>query len=78
MAQRTTVTLLDDLDQSEADETVEFGLDGVSYEIDLSAQRGDELRSSPTSSGRGRCGPRGVAGVPAEGVTVGGDGLSRG
>ena len=28
-------TLLDDLDQSPADETVEFGLDGVTYEIDL-------------------------------------------
>jgi hypothetical protein len=30
MAQKTVVSLVDDLDESEADETVEFGLDGVS------------------------------------------------
>ena len=36
MAQRVEVVLVDDLDGSEADETVFFALDGVSYEIDLS------------------------------------------
>jgi hypothetical protein len=46
MAQRTTVALIDDLDQSEADETVEFGLDGVSYEIDLSDQHASALRDA--------------------------------
>ncbi|MEJ2865336.1 histone-like nucleoid-structuring protein Lsr2 [Actinomycetospora flava] len=46
MAQRTTVTLLDDLDQSEADETVEFGLDGVSYEIDLTEKHAAALRDA--------------------------------
>ncbi|PVY95891.1 histone-like nucleoid-structuring protein Lsr2 [Actinomycetospora cinnamomea] len=46
MAQRTVVTLLDDLDQSPADETVEFGLDGVTYEIDLSAQHAATLRDA--------------------------------
>ncbi|MGH8880612.1 MAG: Lsr2 dimerization domain-containing protein, partial [Stackebrandtia sp.] len=36
MAQKVTVSLVDDLDGSEAGETVEFGLDGAFYEIDLS------------------------------------------
>jgi hypothetical protein len=44
VAQRTVVTLLDDLDQSPADETVEFGLDGVTYEIDLSEEHAAALR----------------------------------
>ncbi|MDD7942883.1 Lsr2 family protein, partial [Actinomycetospora lutea] len=46
MAQRTTVTLLDDLDQSPADETVEFGLDGATYEIDLSEDHAAALRDA--------------------------------
>ena len=37
MAKRVQVVLEDDVDGSPADETVSFGLDGVSYEIDLSA-----------------------------------------
>jgi len=36
MAQKTLILLQDDLDGSEAAETVSFGLDGKSYEIDLS------------------------------------------
>lgn len=44
MAQRVVVSLVDDLDGSEADETVQFGLDGVSYEIDLSSENAEELR----------------------------------
>lgn len=44
MAQQTTVYLEDDLDGSEADETIEFALDGVTYEIDLSQDNADELR----------------------------------
>ncbi|MBN9328662.1 MAG: Lsr2 family protein, partial [Cellulomonas sp.] len=35
MAQKVQVILVDDLDGGTADETVTFGLDGVSYEIDL-------------------------------------------
>ncbi|WP_158894255.1 histone-like nucleoid-structuring protein Lsr2 [Amycolatopsis anabasis] len=46
MAQQVLVSLVDDLDGSEADETVEFGLDGVSYQIDLSAENAEELRDS--------------------------------
>lgn len=46
MAHRTEVILVDDLDGSRADETVTFGLDGVTYEIDLSAGNADSLRES--------------------------------
>ncbi len=45
MAQSITVMLIDDLDQSEAAETVRFGVDGTAYEIDLSARHASELRS---------------------------------
>lgn len=45
MAQRVSVTLVDDLDGSEAAETVNFGLDGNNYEIDLSEQNAKELRT---------------------------------
>lgn len=43
---QTIVSLVDDLDGSDATETVTFGIDGFSYEIDLSAANADELRSS--------------------------------
>ena len=46
MAQRVNVVLVDDIDGSDAVETVTFGLDGVEYEIDLSAQNADKLRES--------------------------------
>ncbi|MEU2560959.1 Lsr2 family protein [Streptomyces longispororuber] len=44
MAQKTIVLLTDDLDGSEADETVAFGLDGRQYEIDLATANADKLR----------------------------------
>lgn len=44
MAKQVTVTLVDDLDGTEADQTVEFGLDGARYEIDLSESNADRLR----------------------------------
>lgn len=46
MAQKVVVTLVDDLDESEADETVEFGIDGSSFEIDLSDANAAKLRDS--------------------------------
>ena len=46
MAQRTSVTLVDDLDGSTADETVGFGIDGVLYEIDLTADHAAALRGA--------------------------------
>src|SRR3954447_24104932 len=46
MAKKVTVTLVDDFDgEGAADETVEFGLDGVSYEIDLSSKNASKLRN---------------------------------
>lgn len=45
MAKKVTVTLIDDVDQeTTADESVEFGLDGVTYEIDLSEDNAAKLR----------------------------------
>ncbi|GAA4551370.1 MULTISPECIES: histone-like nucleoid-structuring protein Lsr2 [Amycolatopsis] len=44
MAQKVLVSLVDDIDGTEAEETVEFGLDGVAYQIDLSAENAEELR----------------------------------
>lgn len=44
MAQRTVISLIDDLDQSPADETVQFGLDGRAFEIDLSTAHAKDLR----------------------------------
>lgn len=38
--------LVDDLDADlHADETVEFGIDGVSYEIDLTSDHAEQLRA---------------------------------
>lgn len=46
MARKTTVELVDDLTGAKAEETVTFGLDGVAYEIDLSKENADNLRSA--------------------------------
>lgn len=48
MAQKTTVTLVDDLTGEEAEDitTVEFGQDGVTYEIDLTDKNATTLRDS--------------------------------
>ncbi|GAA0384808.1 MULTISPECIES: histone-like nucleoid-structuring protein Lsr2 [Streptomyces] len=44
MAQRVVVTLFDDIDGGEAAETVTFGIDGKSYEIDLNTANAKKLR----------------------------------
>lgn len=49
MAQKVQVILVDDVDGGEADETVSFALDGVNYEIDLSAGNAAELRDALAS-----------------------------
>ena len=46
MAQKVQTLLVDDLDGSEAESTVHFGLDGSEYEIDLNAVHARELRES--------------------------------
>ncbi|MCD2194046.1 Lsr2 family protein [Actinomycetospora endophytica] len=75
MAQKVVVSLVDDLDETEADETVEFGIDGATYEIDLSDSNAAKLRDiladyvahSRRLSGRRRS-SRGAA--PASGATT--------
>jgi hypothetical protein len=44
VAQKVQVLLVDDIDGGEAEETVLFSLDGISYEIDLSAKNAADLR----------------------------------
>lgn len=46
VAQTTRILLTDDLDGSEASETVTFAVDGVTYEIDLSDEHARQLRES--------------------------------
>jgi len=72
MAQKVTVTLVDDIDGSEAEETVEFGLDGATYQIDLSSDNAEALRDALAdyveharrSGGRKRAAARSVARAP--------------
>ncbi len=78
MAQRVHVVLEDDLDGSSADETVMFGLDGASFEIDLSSKNATKLRDALAkyvgagrrtaargrkASGRGRAGDSNASAV---------------
>ncbi len=46
MAQRVNIVLTDDLDGTDAVETVVFALDGNTYEIDLSGGNADQLRDA--------------------------------
>lgn len=46
MAQKVSIILVDDLDGGDASETVQFGLDGTSYEIDLSEANAQALRDA--------------------------------
>jgi nucleoid-associated protein Lsr2 len=46
VAQRVVVTFSDDIEGGEASETVAFGLDGRSYEIDLNSANATKLRST--------------------------------
>ncbi|GAA2501844.1 Lsr2 family protein [Streptomyces thermolineatus] len=79
MAQKVQVLLVDDLDGVEADETVTFALDGVTYEIDLTTANADKLRGllnpyvekgrktgGRTARGRGRGAARGAGSGSAQ------------
>jgi hypothetical protein len=68
MAKQVVTLLTDDLDGSKADRSVEFGLDGVNYTIDLSERNAGKLRkalepylSAGTRVGRGGVDRRGAA-----------------
>ncbi len=46
MVQKIQTLFIDDIDGSEAEGTVRFGLDGTDYEIDLSTAHAADLRSA--------------------------------
>ena len=60
MAQRVNVVLVDDIDGTDASETVGFALDGVDYEIDLSDEHAAELREALSPVRRARPAHRGA------------------
>jgi hypothetical protein len=75
MAKTVIVKLTDDIDGSDADETVHFALDGKSYEIDVSTANAAKIREalkpfierSRTRSGQaGARAARPVRSAPAE------------
>ena len=70
MAKQTTVTLIDDIDGGEAEEQIEFAVDGKSYEIDLSAKNSKKLRDvlAPYVAAARRTGGRRTASAPAPAV----------
>ena len=68
MAQKVSVLLVDDIDGSEARETISFGLDGTRYEIDLNGEHTQELREQ---LGRYVKAARKVTGSPASGHAPG-------
>ena len=49
MAQKVNIVLIDDIDGSDAVETIAFGLDGTSYEIDLNKKNAASLRDALAS-----------------------------
>lgn len=72
MAKQVITVLTDDLDGGDADRTIEFGLDGVNYTIDLSDKNAGKLRKAldpyltvavraGRTGGNGRIGSRVVA-----------------
>jgi len=67
MAQKVQVILVDDLDGGDAEESVSFSLDGVSYEIDLSSANAEALRDAiaPWVGHARRVGGRASRGRPA-------------
>ncbi|GDY30459.1 histone-like nucleoid-structuring protein Lsr2 [Gandjariella thermophila] len=69
MAQKVLVQLVDDLDGSTAEQTVEFALDGVQYQIDLSDKNAGALREAlePFVSAARRAGGRKRSAAPRGG-----------
>jgi hypothetical protein len=46
MAQKVHIVLIDDIDESDAEETVTFGLDGKEFAIDLNKKNARSLRDA--------------------------------
>jgi hypothetical protein len=75
MAKKTIVLLEDDIDGSEANETVFFALDGSEYEIDLNEGHANELREALarfTNAGRKVAGGSGRPAVRTRSSSSGG------
>ena len=74
MAKQTVTLLTDDIDGTEADRTVEFGLDGVNYTIDLSDKNAGKLRKAldPYLTAASRIGRSATTGrIPTRGTSTG-------
>ena len=67
MAQKIQTLFIDDLDGSEAEGTIRFGLDGTEYEIDLNAEHAQVLRDVLARYVHAARRPRGGARRPARG-----------
>jgi hypothetical protein len=67
MAQKVSVLLVDDIDGSDADETIQFGLDGTHYEIDLNSDHVGELRGQLQRYVKAARNITSSAGLPARG-----------
>lgn len=75
MAKKTVVLLEDDIDGSEAKETISFALDGTEYEIDLNEGHANELREALarfTNAGRKVAGGRGRSAARTRSSSSGG------
>lgn len=78
MAQKVIITLVDDIDQSDATQTVLFGIDGSHYEIDLNDRNADALREALSNyvaharkgARASRHGRRGPGATPASGQEI--------
>ena len=67
VAQKIQTLFIDDLDGSEAEGTIRFGLDGTEYEIDLNAEHAQALRDVLARYVHAARKPRGGARRPARG-----------
>jgi hypothetical protein len=78
MAQKVQTLFVDDLDGSDAEDTVRFGLDGLHYEIDLNTAHAKELRDAlmryveagRKASGPARRAPRSRAQANSNGLST--------
>ncbi len=76
MAQKVHIQLVDDIDETDAEETVTFGLDGKEFAIDLNSKNAKNLREAlapyvaharPVSRSGRRSGAKAASGTaPAE------------
>jgi hypothetical protein len=81
VARVTKVELIDDMTGGTADETVSFGIDGITYDIDLSANNAGILRdivADYVSHGRKTAGSTAISGRSQRAATSTGPGAYAG